>query len=227
MVPPDALRVEPIVTPRLPGMARFDDVARERTDLSEADLDHLRALVADWTLLSDLAFADLVLWLPTWHGGGFVAADQVRPTTGPTGMFEDVVGQYTARGRRPLLDRAVSGRTVVAERGVTGPAPIETIPVIRAGRLLGVIERHSAFSGRDFGPLEQAYLEAADELAAMVVDGTFPPAQPLARSSGCRSPCCCAIPERPSRAASSKSSRSPNWCRPRSVSTQPATMWSR
>ena len=40
-------------------MARFDDVARERTDLSEADLDHLRALVADWTLLSDLAFADL------------------------------------------------------------------------------------------------------------------------------------------------------------------------
>jgi len=163
-------------------MARFDDVARERTDLSEADLDHLRALVADWTLLSDLAFADLVLWLPTWHGGGFVAADQVRPTTGPTGMFEDVVGQYTARGRRPLLDRAVSGRTVVAERGVTGPAPIETIPVISAGRLLGVIERHSAFSGRDFGPLEQAYLEAADELAAMVVDGTFPPAQPLART---------------------------------------------
>jgi two-component sensor histidine kinase len=163
-------------------MARFDDVVRERTDLSDADLDHLRALVADWTLLSDLAFADLVLWLPTWHGGGFVAADQVRPTTGPTGMFDDIVGQYAARGRRPLLDRAVASRLVVAERGVVGPAPIESIPVIRAGRLLGVIERHSAMSGRGVGPLEQAYLEAADELAAMVVDGTFPPAQPLART---------------------------------------------
>jgi two-component sensor histidine kinase len=163
-------------------MARFDDVARERTDLSEADLDHLRALVADWTLLSDLAFADLVLWLPTWHGGGFVAADQVRPTTGPTVLFDDVVGQYAARGRRPLLDRAVAGRVVVADRGISGPAPVETIPVIRAGRLLGVIERHSALSGRAIGRLEESYLEAADELAAMVVDGTFPPEQRLART---------------------------------------------
>ncbi len=163
-------------------MARFDDVARERTDLSEADIDHLRALVADWTLLSDLAFADLVLWLPTWHGGGFVAADQVRPTTGPTVLFDDIVGQYAARGRRPLLDRAVASRSVVAERGASGPAPVESIPVIRAGRLLGVIDRHSGMSGRDFGPLEQAYLEAADELAVMVVDGTFPPSQPLART---------------------------------------------
>jgi two-component sensor histidine kinase len=163
-------------------MARFDDVARERTDLSEADLDHLRALVADWTLLADLAFADLVLWLPTWHGGGFVAADQVRPTTGPTLLFDDIVGQYAARGRRPLLDRTVASRSVVAERGLSGPAPVEAIPVIRAGRLLGVVERHSAMSGRDFGPLEQAYLEAADELALMIVDGTFPPSQPLART---------------------------------------------
>ena len=77
-------------------MARFDDVARERTDLSEADLDHLRALVADWTLLSDLAFADLVLWLPTWHGGGFVAADQVRPSTGPTGPCRCTAGRRTS-----------------------------------------------------------------------------------------------------------------------------------
>ena len=163
-------------------MARFDDVARERTDLSEVDVDHLRALVADWTLFADLAFADLVLWLPTWHGGGFVAADQVRPTTGPTGMFDDIVGEYAARGRRPLLDRAVATRSVVAARVAPGPAPVEAIPVIRSGRLVGVIERHSALAGRDFGPLEQAYLDAADELAAMVVEGTFPPSQPLART---------------------------------------------
>ena len=163
-------------------MARFDDVARERTDLSEADLDHLRALVADWTLLSDLAFADLVLWLPTWNGGGFVAADQVRPTTGPTVLFDDIVGQYAARGRRPVLDRTVASRAVVADRRAPGPAPVEAIPVVRAGRLLGVIERHSGLAGRDVAALEQHYLEAADELAAMVVDGTFPPSQPLART---------------------------------------------
>ena len=163
-------------------MARFDDVARERTDLSEVDVDHLRALVSDWTLLADLAFADLVLWLPTWHGGGFVAADQVRPTTGPTLLFDDIVGEYAPRGRRPLLDRAVATRSVVATRENAGPAAVESIPVIRSGRLIGVVERHSALAGRDFGPLEQAYLDAADELAAMVVEGTFPPSQPLART---------------------------------------------
>jgi two-component sensor histidine kinase len=163
-------------------MARFDDVARERTDLSEIDVDHLRALVADWTLLADLAFADLLLWLPTWHGGGFVAADQVRPTTGPTLLFDDIVGEYAPRGRRPLLDRAVATRSIVAARDGAAPAPTEAVPVIRSGRLIGVIERHSALAGREFGPLEQAYLDAADELAAMVVEGTFPPSQPLART---------------------------------------------
>jgi two-component sensor histidine kinase len=106
----------------------------------------------------------------------------VRPTTGPTVLFDDVVGQYAARGRRPLLDRTVTARKVIAERGVSKPAPVEAIPVFRAGRLLGVIERHSGLSGRDVGALEQHYLEAADELAAMVVDGTFPPSQPLART---------------------------------------------
>ena len=107
--------------------------------------------MADWTLLSDLAFADLVLWLPTWHGGGFVAADQVRPTTGPTSLFDDIVGQFAPRGRRPLLDRAVAARAVVADRGVGGPAPVEAIPVIRAGRVLGVIERHYALNDRAVG----------------------------------------------------------------------------
>jgi two-component sensor histidine kinase len=163
-------------------MARVDDVARERTDLSEVDIDHLRALVADWTLLSDTAFADLVLWLPTWHGAGFVAADQVRPTTGPTGMFDDIVGEYAARGRRPVLDRASATRRVVADRLGSAPAKVEAIPVVREGRLVGVVERHSALAGRDFGPLESAYLEAADELTAMIVEGTFPFSKPLART---------------------------------------------
>ena len=37
----------------------------------------------------------------------------------------------TADGR-PLLDRAVSARTVIADRGISGPAPVEAIPVVRA-----------------------------------------------------------------------------------------------
>ena len=166
-------------------MARFDEVARERTDLSESDLEHLRALVADWTLLADLAFADLVLWLPTWHGGGFVAADQVRPATGPTLLVDDVVGQYAARGRRPLLDRALATRAVTPARAADPaavPATEEAIPVIQSGRVVAVVARHCAVSLRATGRLESAYLEAADDLVDMVVEGTFPPASPLGRT---------------------------------------------
>jgi two-component sensor histidine kinase len=120
--------------------------------------------------------------LPTWHGAGFVAADQVRPTTGPTTMFDDIVGHYAARGRRPLLDRAFASRAVTPVRTGGTPAAVEAVPVIRHGRFLGIVERHSTLRGRTYGPLEGAYLEAADELALMMVEGSFPPAASLART---------------------------------------------
>jgi two-component sensor histidine kinase len=164
-------------------VARFDELAAERTDLSEADLQHLRALVAEWTLIADLSFADLVLWLPTWHGGGFVAADQVRPTTGPTFLLDDVVGQYSPRGRQPLLDRAMATRAVAPPRSrAQVPAAQEAVAVTRERRVIAVLARHSAVSLRAVGKLETNYLAAADDLIAMVVDGSFPPAHPVPRT---------------------------------------------
>ena len=161
-------------------VARFDDVARERTDLSEADVAHLRGLVGDWTLLADLAFSDLVLWLPTWHGGGFIAADQVRPSTGPTGLDDDIVGEYAARGRRPILDQAYASRLVVQETGESSAR--SAIPIVTAGRVIGIVETYSESAGRARGRLELAYLQAADDLVPMVVDGSFPHANRLSRT---------------------------------------------
>ena len=161
-------------------MARFDDVARERTDLSESDIAHLRGFVADWTLLADLAFSDLVLWLPTWHGGGFIAADQVRPSTGPTGIDDDIVGEYAAKGRRPLLDQAYASRDVVTE--TADAAARSAIPIVKGGHVLGIVETYSESAGRARGRLELAYLQAADDLIPMVVEGTFPHANRLSRT---------------------------------------------
>jgi hypothetical protein len=138
-------------------MARFSDLARERTDLSEPDIDRLRALAADWTLLSDTAFADLVLWLPTWHGAGFVAADQVRPTTGPTGMFDDIVGEYAARGRVPARPRGGA-----AGRGRPRVAPARRgDPVVHDGRLIAVSSATPPSRGRS--ARLRGVPEAADE----------------------------------------------------------------
>ncbi|HWV79066.1 MAG TPA: histidine kinase N-terminal domain-containing protein, partial [Isoptericola sp.] len=61
----------------------MSDLIAQNADLSEGDAEWLHLLVGDWQLVSDLAFADLVLWLPT-SDGGFVALAQCRPSTGAT-----------------------------------------------------------------------------------------------------------------------------------------------
>ena len=89
-------------------MASLNAIARGGTDLTEIDLDWLHVLLGEWQLLADLAFSDLVLWLPTRRSGRFVAAAQMRPTTGPTLFVDDLVGAEAARGDRP--DIAVATR---------------------------------------------------------------------------------------------------------------------
>ena len=158
-------------------MVSLTSLASERTDLSPEARNHIQMLVGEWTLLADLAFADLVLWLPTWNDGGFIAAAQIRPTTGRTTLPQDMVGTYAPRGREPLLDRALAGRAVVAGRdpAIDGlPATREAIPVWHGERVVAVIARHSDLSRASIGRLEEVYLEAADDLAAMIAEGSFP-----------------------------------------------------
>jgi two-component system, sensor histidine kinase PdtaS len=154
----------------------LNDVAHRHTDLSDADLDRMHLLLADWQLLADLAFSDLVLWLPTWNGSGYVVAAQMRPTTGSTVFGDDLVGTFLPRGRRPLLDQALEQGRVVRSRNDHALAPAEAVPVKGADeRVVGVIARHAdpALS-RIPGRLETAYLEIADRLSRMLADGTFP-----------------------------------------------------
>ena len=61
-------------------MPTLTDVLREQTDLTPEDVEWLHLLVGDWQLLSDLSFADLVLWARS-RDRGWVAVAHVRPTT--------------------------------------------------------------------------------------------------------------------------------------------------
>ena len=62
-------------------MSTLSTLAARHAALDAHDLEWLHLLVGDWQVLSDLAFADLVLWLPTTDGD-FVAIAQCRPSTG-------------------------------------------------------------------------------------------------------------------------------------------------
>ncbi len=160
----------------------MNDVVRRRTDLTEDELDWLHGLVADWQLMADLSFADLVLWVPDREGAGFWAAAQMRPTTGPTAYVEDLVGAFLAEGRRPLVDAAYAKGAIKREGDPEWwddvPVRVEAIPVRRGARFIAVIARHTNLvSVRTPSRLELAYLECAGELARLIVDGRFPHAR--------------------------------------------------
>lgn len=135
-------------------MVDLDRLARERTDLSSEQIAHLHLLTADWTLLSDLSFSDLVMWLPTWNDAGFVAAAQVRPSTGPTVYPEDIVGLFAAKGRLREAERAFHSQRVVHNRMSPDsllPVGTEAIPVHHGNRVVAVIARRSGLSPREAG----------------------------------------------------------------------------
>jgi two-component system, sensor histidine kinase PdtaS len=155
------------------------DLGRQLTPLTAADIDWLHALVSDWQLLADLSFADLVLWGPLRDGAGWVTLAQMRPTTGPTTLLDDMVGTRVSAGERPFVDAARNEKRICREGdpewtdGV--PARRETIPVVRDSVVIAVIERSTNLSSaRTPSRLELTYLKGADDLAQMVAAGTFP-----------------------------------------------------
>ena len=159
-------------------MPTLNDLVHDRTGLGEPDVEWLRQLVGDWQLLSDLSFADLVLWVAA-SNGDWLAVAHVRPTTGATVFFDDVVGTEVERGKRPQLDRALELVTICRERDPewTEDVPVreETIPVVRAGRPIAVLSRHTDLSSlRTPSRLEVTYMACADALALMVSEGAFP-----------------------------------------------------
>ena len=159
-------------------MPTLNDLAR-RARIAQPDLDWLHALVSDWQLLADLSFADLVLWAPAPDRESWLALAQMRPTTGPTSFADDIVGTRRPAAERPFLDVAMTERRIWREGDPewTSGVPVrrETIPVVREGRVIAVIERSTNLNAaRTPSRLDLAYLRAADDLARMVAEGTFP-----------------------------------------------------
>ncbi len=160
-------------------MSTLTDLARARTDLTRPDVDHLHRLVAEWTLVSDLSFADLVLWVRT-RSGDWLAVALVRPTTGATAHPEDLVGSTAPAEAALRLEQAARSGRIVREGDPdaarrSGRVRSDAVPVQRGGRTVAVLSRDArASAARTPSPLELAYLSSAGELLQMVAEGTFP-----------------------------------------------------
>ncbi|WP_026275137.1 sensor histidine kinase [Salinispora tropica] len=167
-------------------MSTLRDLADEHTQLRPADIDHLHRIAGDWQLLSDMSFADLLLWVPVGEDGTFLCVAQVRPTTAPTAYQDDQVGRLTGGPEVDHLEVAYRRGRIWREGDPVWygdvPARHEAIPVrLRAAdgeqaEVIAVVGRDTNLStARTPSQLELNYLTTADDLAQMLADGTFPP----------------------------------------------------
>ena len=167
-------------------MSALSDLITARTDLSDAQVTHIQRLVSEWQLLSDLAFADLLIWVPVTLPQGdaddlaaFLCVAQCRPTTGPTAYQNDQVGVVLRGARARGLATALNEGRIYREGEPEwdGELPIrrEAIPIRAGGDVIAVLGKDANLASvRTPSQLELVYLQSAVDLSAMVADGTFP-----------------------------------------------------
>jgi two-component sensor histidine kinase len=157
-------------------MSILGSIARRHGDLGAREVEHLHRLLADWQLLADLNFADLLMFARR-REGGFVILAQVRPYPAQTLYHEDMVGHIVER--RPRVETAFTEERIVREgdpewREDT-PIREEAIPVLFEDRIIAVVSsEQNLATARTPSQLELTYLQAAGDLAQMVADGEWP-----------------------------------------------------
>ena len=163
-------------------MSTLSELLARHTRLPGAAVGHLQRIVAEWQLLADLAFADLLMWVPLDVAApleDFLCVAHVRPTTGPTVHPDDVVGTRAADPERRWLRQALLQGSIMREEqpawllGV--PVRREVVPVRLGEQSIAVLGREANLAvPRVPSPLEIAYLGIAADLCQMLADGTFP-----------------------------------------------------
>ncbi|HLP22541.1 MAG TPA: histidine kinase N-terminal domain-containing protein [Microbacteriaceae bacterium] len=166
-------------------MATLSDVVLSRPERSQDDVYWLQLLVRDLPLLADLAFADLVLWVPN-SDGQFVAVALARPSSAATLFYRDFVGTTVPDGWSDLVSAAYDSGDIVDSSALDWyeeiPTRVSAVPVRRraegSGELFGpiaVLTRHMNL-GQTRTPSRQelASNEAVSELFGMISNGDFP-----------------------------------------------------
>jgi len=162
----------------------FRHLLSDQSSLTPDDVLRLGELTAEWQLLADLSFADLVLWIPkrqdqkSWPEGHRAVA-QIRPMTAATVFTHDLIGNEVTWGSRTDLDKALSSGEIIrdsrAEQVGEIEIKVECIPVFFLGRVIAVISRHRNLETmRTPSRLELNYREIANHIYRMIAEGNFP-----------------------------------------------------
>ncbi len=168
-------------------MSTLSELVQAQGRSSEADIEWLHQLVGDWQLLADLAFADIVLWVPGAEQS-FVAVAHARSSSSATLFYRDFVGQPIKPEWKVQVTEAFESARIVDTAAPDWyeetPTRVRAVPVLR--RLspsgsrttespIAVITRHSNLSeARTPSRQELTFNECANDLFAMIASGDFP-----------------------------------------------------
>ena len=165
-------------------MVKIVERIGELSALTEEDHGHIAELLAQWQLLSDLSFADLILWIPkrkdyqSWPSG-YIAMAHIRPTTAATVFPSDVIGNEINWGENQRMDQVLKTGEIDRDTDPELKGEIwikeEIVPVFYDGKVIAVITRHrNAEAMRSPSKLELNYREIAHKIYRMLSEGNFP-----------------------------------------------------
>ena len=168
-------------------MSTLSDLVQAQGRSSDADIEWLHLLVGDWQLIADLAFADIVLWVPSAEGS-FVAVAHARPSSSATLFYRDFVGQAIKPEWKQQVTESFDTCAIVDSGAPTWyeetPTRVRAVPVVRrlspsgkevSDAPIAVITRHTNLSeARTPSRQELTFNECANDLFAMIASGDFP-----------------------------------------------------
>ena len=159
-------------------MADFSHILATRPDFDDEDREWLHHLVADWQVIADLSFADLLLLVQDGDGK-YVVAEQCRPSTVMTLRAEDGVGNVMPDDMVGELDAAMLSSVVFRSTVLrtVGKATVCNVyaPVRHNGKTLGLVVRETNMATRESnGRYESESINAGKHLYEMIPRGQFP-----------------------------------------------------
>ncbi|MHC2184623.1 two-component sensor histidine kinase [Rathayibacter agropyri] len=168
-------------------MSTLSDLVLSHGRSDEADVEWLHLLVGDLQLLADLAFADIVLWVPT-ADESFVAVAHARPSSAATLFYRDFVGQRIKSEWRAQVVEAYETARIVDTSAPDWfeetPTRVRAVPVLRrlgasdgatTDRPIAVVTRHTNLSEtRTPSRQELTFNDCANDLFSMIASGDFP-----------------------------------------------------
>lgn len=168
-------------------MPTLTELVKKYGRVSAADLDWLNRLTSDWQLIADMAFADLVLWVPDGKGA-FLPVAHARPSGAVTVFYRDIFGEPSKPQWQPFLEAAFIRGEISEQNKPDSSDEMRTrfaaYPVRRRVSTksdeiqqdpIAVVTKHTNLAdSKTPSKVQINYLRSAVDLLNMVANGAFP-----------------------------------------------------